>query len=131
MKICIPVTESKGLQSPFSAHYGSAPFFVIADTETKEHSVIAKSSEEGQCGSFPFITQNNVSAIVCSGMGRRALENLNRSNVKAFIPNTICATAEDAITAFNSKQCREMTAESSCTHGHDHGGHGHGKDCNH
>lgn len=128
MKICIPVTESKGLQSPFSAHYGSAPYFVIADTETKEHNVIAKGSEEGQCGSFPFITQNNVSAIVCTGMGRRALENLNRSNVKAFIPETICATAEDAIAAFNSKKYREMTTDSSCSHDHDHN---HGKNCNH
>ncbi len=121
MKICIPVTESKGLQSPFSAHYGSAPFFVIADTETKEHNVITKGSEEGQCGSFPFITQHNVSAIVCTGMGRRALENLNRSNVKAFIPETICATAEDALTAFNNKKCREMEPDSACNH--NHGGH--------
>ena len=33
MKVCIPVTEDHGLQSPVSAHFGSAPLFMIVDIE--------------------------------------------------------------------------------------------------
>ena len=34
MQICIPVVEDKGLQSRVSAHFGSAPAFMIVDTES-------------------------------------------------------------------------------------------------
>ncbi len=130
MKICIPVTESNGMKSSVSAHFGSAPFFVIADTETTEHTVVENKNEHehGQCGSFPVISSNNVQAILCNGMGRRALENLNRTSVKAFIPEVICATAQDALSAFINKKCRELMPEAACSHGHDND---HGKGCNH
>ncbi len=35
MNICIPVNEDKGLQSPVCAHFGSAPAFMIVDTESR------------------------------------------------------------------------------------------------
>ena len=34
MIICIPVTEDKGKQSPVSAHFGSAPIYLLVDTNT-------------------------------------------------------------------------------------------------
>ena len=34
MKICIPVNENNGVDSSVSAHFGSAPFFMIVDSDT-------------------------------------------------------------------------------------------------
>ena len=35
MKICFPTTNLQGLESQVYGHFGSAPGFVIVDTETR------------------------------------------------------------------------------------------------
>ena len=34
MKMCIPVSEVRGLESPVHGHFGSAPAFLAVDSET-------------------------------------------------------------------------------------------------
>ena len=34
MKICIPTNTDSGTESTISGHFGSAPFFMIVDTES-------------------------------------------------------------------------------------------------
>lgn len=34
MNLCIPVTQDLGLQSPVCMHFGSAPLFLIVDTDS-------------------------------------------------------------------------------------------------
>ena len=34
MNICIPITRDNGIQSPVSLHFGSAPLFMVVDTES-------------------------------------------------------------------------------------------------
>ena len=36
MKVCVPVEESRGLESVVYGHFGSAPCFIVADTESGE-----------------------------------------------------------------------------------------------
>jgi len=33
MKICMPVSEAKGMDSVIYGHFGSAPFFAVYDTD--------------------------------------------------------------------------------------------------
>ncbi len=40
MKICFPVELDKGLESEVYGHFGSAPVFVVFDTEAKSISTI-------------------------------------------------------------------------------------------
>ena len=40
MKICFPVESDKGLDSEVFGHFGSAPIFVVFDTETKSTDTI-------------------------------------------------------------------------------------------
>jgi len=35
MKLCIPISEDRGLDSPICGHFGSAPAFLLVDTETR------------------------------------------------------------------------------------------------
>ena len=36
VNICIPVTADRGLESPVSGHFGSAPIFMLVDLETRQ-----------------------------------------------------------------------------------------------
>ncbi len=48
MKVAIPVAEDRGLDSEIYGHFGSAPVFVLVDSETM--SVQALGNAEGTCG---------------------------------------------------------------------------------
>ena len=52
MNVCIPISEDRGLASPVCGHFGSAPAFLVVDTETRSHRVLANTNahhEHGHC----------------------------------------------------------------------------------
>jgi predicted Fe-Mo cluster-binding NifX family protein len=52
MQICIPVMDDRGLDSPVSAHFGSAPAFMIVDTDSGHCRIIANNNHHhahGMC----------------------------------------------------------------------------------
>ena len=46
MKVCVPVSENKGMESVPFGHFGSAPEFVICDLDSNE----VKSINNGDLG---------------------------------------------------------------------------------
>lgn len=77
MKICIPTEEPMGLDSVAYGHFGSAPYFLIYDTETKEIEVIKNNEDEhehGQCNPVAPIRDKGVKALMVAGMGSGALQ---------------------------------------------------------
>ena len=77
MKICIPTEEPMGLDSVAYGHFGSAPYFLIYDTETKEIEVIKNNEDEhehGQCNPVAPIKDKGVQALMVAGMGSGALQ---------------------------------------------------------
>ena len=51
MKICVPSLSPNDLESELSEHFGSAPFYIIYDTEKKAHEVVNNGDTEHQHGS--------------------------------------------------------------------------------
>ncbi len=87
MKICIPTEVPMGLDSIAYGHFGSAPYFLIFDTETKEIEVLNNNEaehEHGQCNPITPLRDKGVKAIVVAGMGARALQNLQSMGIKAY-----------------------------------------------
>ena len=77
MKICIPTEEPMGLDSVAYGHFGSAPYFLIYDSETKEIEVIKNNEDEhehGQCNPVAPIRDKGVKALMVAGMGSGALQ---------------------------------------------------------
>ncbi len=75
MKICIPTEEPMGLDSVAYGHFGSAPYFLIYDTETKEIEVINNNeAEHEQCNPVAPIRDKGVKALMVAGMGSGALQ---------------------------------------------------------
>ena len=99
MKVCVPTDLPGGDTAALSPHFGSAPTYTIIDTETKSVSVLENDhhggdhhhhgghhdhghhdhghSHSGGCGGARQIASKDVEAIVCGGIGRRAMAHLD------------------------------------------------------
>jgi predicted Fe-Mo cluster-binding NifX family protein len=121
MNICIPTTGNSGLSEKVYNHFGSAPYFTIYNTETKEVLVLDNNNQHqnhGVCRPLDVIGSHKVDAILTNGMGRRAVQMLNDGGIKVFILEG--QKVEQAIKNYEANKLRELTVENAC------GGHGHG-----
>jgi len=87
MKICFPVESNKGLESNVYDHFGSAPTFVIFNTETKSHEIINNQNlehEHGKCSPVKALAGKVVDAIVVGGIGAGAVNKLNNMGIKVY-----------------------------------------------
>jgi len=55
MNICIPVESDAGLQSSVNAHFGSAPVFLIVDTDTMDIRAVANKNRVHAHGISPSV----------------------------------------------------------------------------
>ena len=87
MKICFPTETLQGLQSPVYEHFGSAPGFVIVDTESKDVEEINNSDlhhAHGMCQPLKALGGRVVDAIAVGGIGMGALMKLAGSGHKGI-----------------------------------------------
>jgi predicted Fe-Mo cluster-binding NifX family protein len=126
MKVCIPTQEDKGAESLAYGHFGSAPCFIIIDSETGEIRSVANNNQHhahGACHPMSALGGMAVDAVVVGGIGRRAVMGLNEQGIKVY--QAIAGTALENVNALKSGNMIELTVESAC------GGHAHGAECGH
>ena len=131
MNICVPVTEDKGLQSNVSAHFGSAPLFLIVDVESGACWAIPNRDlhhGHGMCQPLLSLAGEAVDGVVVGGIGKGALDKFQAANIRVYLSEspTVIAT----VTAFKAGFLREVTPAEACGH-HGHGPHGHGTGSQH
>lgn len=128
MRLCIPTMNERGLEAPLSAHFGSAPYYTVVETETGKVQVAANpraEHEHGHCQPVAGIADLAPDAVVCMGLGRRALDRLQAAGIQVFIARA--TQVSEALTQFRSGELAPFTLADSCCGGHEHGhGHGHG-----
>jgi predicted Fe-Mo cluster-binding NifX family protein len=125
MIICIPVEKDDGLDSAVCAHFGSAPFFLMVDTETRSARSIPNSDTHhahGMCHPVAALGGEKVDGIVVGGIGMGALNKLNAAGFQVFQSQS--GTARETIEAFTSGKLPVFTPQKTC--GGHAGGHGHG-----
>ena len=92
MKICIPVEKDEGIDSAVYGHFGSAPYFLIYDMESKSAEVIENSNQHhshGTCNPLGAISEKNVGAVITGGMGMGAVQSFgNRMRLTISEPET-------------------------------------------
>ena len=134
MKICFPVVKNDGLESTVCEHFGSAPMYLLVDSQTgeiKEQSNRDKGHTHGNCQPLKAIAGLSVDAIVVGGIGRGALNGLNQSGLKVFQAHS--GTIADNLAQMAAEQLKELTSNDVCgghtnSHGHGHGA-GQGSGC--
>lgn len=127
MRLCLPTIDGSGLPGRLSPHFGSAPFFTLVDTASglvEAWSNAHEHHEHGRCNPAMGLVGRNLDAVVCRGLGRRALQRLLDAGIPVLV--TEAWTVAGALEAFHAGELRTMSDEEACA-GHDHGhaeGHG-------
>lgn len=119
MKICFPVENSTGLESPVYGHFGSAPAFVIVDSENNEIKAVQNSNQHhahGMCQPLKALGGEQVDAIVVGGIGAGALNRLKAMGIAVF--QASARTVKENMSLFGEGKLPETNA----TCGHHHGG---------
>jgi predicted Fe-Mo cluster-binding NifX family protein len=124
MRLCIPTMNERGLEAPLSAHFGSAPYYTVVETETGKVEVAANpraQHEHGHCEPVAGIADLSPDAVVCMGLGRRALDRLQTAGIQVFVARA--TQVSQAVLQFRSGELAPFTSDGTCSGGH---GHGHG-----
>ena len=120
MKICIPTQDASGLQALLYGHFGSAPYFTIVDAETDDVETISNFNDHhqhGQCSPLETIGKHNISAMICRGMGRRAVQALAEAGITVYLGDGL--TVEDCLQKFRNDQLSILSVDDACQgHGH-------------
>lgn len=127
MKVCFPVTQNQGLDSLVFDHFGSAPLFLIVETDGNTVAEVANRDfghQHGACRPLWALGGKNVEAIAVGGIGAGALAGLVQAGMKVYQarPGTVATNLE----CFARAELPELTMRQVCGgHGQGHG-HGHG-----
>lgn len=122
MKICIPVNKDQGLQSEVCAHFGSAPAFLIVDTDNNDcHAIVNQNQhhEHGTCAPFAMLQGEILDGVVVGGIGMGALNRLMAAGLSVFRAEhpTVSMTVE----AYKAGSLKRMQPGMACGgHSHDH-----------
>ncbi|MCC6157574.1 MAG: NifB/NifX family molybdenum-iron cluster-binding protein [Deltaproteobacteria bacterium] len=128
MNICIPVEQDNGLDSAVCAHFGSAPFFLMVDTDTQACRAIPNRNQHhahGMCQPLAALAGEHPDAIVVGGIGRGALMRLVEGGLRVY--RAAPGTARQLTEALIAGRLAPMSELETCGgHGHAHQ-HGHGQ----
>jgi predicted Fe-Mo cluster-binding NifX family protein len=111
----MPVLDDKGLDSLVYGHFGSAPFFAVYDTDTKDIVFTNNNESEhehGKCMPVDAIRALNAEAVLCKGMGMRAANLLLAAGIKPFLVDA--STVSDAIGKYHVQEVRVLDESTSC-----------------
>jgi predicted Fe-Mo cluster-binding NifX family protein len=126
MKVCFPVAEVNGIESEVYGHFGSAPTFVIVETDTSKITTVNNKDQEhahGACNPLKKLNNEHVDALVVAGIGMGALNVLNQSGIKVF--QAQAPTVRENIALLTKGSLPEFNSQNTCA------GHGHGIGCGH
>jgi predicted Fe-Mo cluster-binding NifX family protein len=87
MKVAFPTENLKAMDSMVFEHFGSAPGFVIVDTESKNVEEIDNNDahhEHGMCQPLKALGGRSVDAVAVGGIGAGALMKLLTQGVKVY-----------------------------------------------
>jgi predicted Fe-Mo cluster-binding NifX family protein len=120
MKLCFPIESENGLKSVIYTHFGSAPMFIIYDTETNTTNTINNQNlghEHGMCSPLKALNGKSIDAIVVGGIGAGAIGKLTAMGIKVFKANE--GTILENVELFKYNSLPEITINDACRQ---HGG---------
>ncbi|MFH1367750.1 MAG: NifB/NifX family molybdenum-iron cluster-binding protein [Elusimicrobiota bacterium] len=115
MRICIPTETNEGKTARVYGHFGSAPFFTVYDTGKNTVEVIDNSNQHhshGMCHPMASLDGKGIDAVVCGGMGARAVQKLNECGIKAF--RAVEGSVTEIVSRFAEGGLEEITMENAC-----------------
>lgn len=121
MKICFSTQNLKGLDSIVFEHFGSAPGFVIVETDTMAVEEIQNGDlhhAHGMCQPLKALGGRTVDAVAVGGIGAGALMKLQSQGVTVF--KAIPISVKENLELLAKDQLPRFSVRETC------GGHGGG-----
>ncbi len=115
MKICFPVESDQGLNSDVFGHFGSAPLFVVFDTDEKTVSTINNQDlghVHGMCNPLKALNGKKMDIIIVGGIGAGAIMKLNGMGIKVYKASK--GTVQENLESFENNSLSEMTKDQTC-----------------
>ena len=128
MRVCFPVQKEEGITSTVFNHFGSAPAFVVVDTDSNTLSTIRNGDRHhahGACNPLKALDDQKIDVVVVGGIGAGALARLNQAGIKVY--RAASGTIQENLALFAGRGLAEYAPQASCS-GHSHG---HGGGCSH
>ncbi|HUV29963.1 MAG TPA: NifB/NifX family molybdenum-iron cluster-binding protein [Acidobacteriota bacterium] len=103
------------MDSTIHEHFGSAPYFTLYDTETEEINVIENRNahhSHGTCHPMSQLARYHIDAVLCSGMGRRAIEALNAEGIRTL--DTDVTATREAVRMFSEGSLSDIESARAC-----------------
>ncbi len=114
MRVCVPSAGGGGLEDLVGEHFGRSPTYTIYDTETGAVEVLPNTSEHMGGVGLPaeLLAQAGVDVVICSGIGRRAVELLESYGIE--VVTGASGTVGEAIRAWREGR---LGGTAPCDHG--------------
>jgi predicted Fe-Mo cluster-binding NifX family protein len=115
MKIGFAIQTNEGMESRVYDHFGSAPAFIIVDTEGKEVQIVNNKDLlhiHGACNPVMALDGKSVNAMVVGGIGGGALIKLNASGIKVY--GAGAPTIKENLALLGENKLQELSVNNSC-----------------
>jgi predicted Fe-Mo cluster-binding NifX family protein len=125
VNICIPIRTDEGLDSRVFAHFGSAPAFLLVDSETGECRTIDNQNQHhthGMCSPLTSLLGERIDAVIVGGIGAGALGKLAAAGIP--VHRARHTTVRETVAAMAAGELPAVGSELTCCH-EGHGGHHH------
>jgi predicted Fe-Mo cluster-binding NifX family protein len=122
MRIAISADNRAGLEAPISPHFGRCPYYVLADVEGDQITIVQTVENpyfsQHEPGAVPeFIRRQGVQVMLTGGMGHRAVDFFIRVGIQPV--TGVSGTVQEAISRYLKG---ELTGVAPCAesiaHGH-------------
>jgi predicted Fe-Mo cluster-binding NifX family protein len=128
MRLLIPTTDANGAAAQLSGHFGRAPYYTVADTETGAAVSVANPSVShghGECvPASEALGPGAYDAVVCQGIGAGAISRLAQAGVPVYVHDG--PDVASAMAAFRASSLRMAGQDDGCGGGSGScGGHEH------
>lgn len=121
MKLCFPVEDSSSLDNPVYGHFGSAPAFVIVDSETLSYEAIANGNRThapGMCNPLAALQGREIDGVIVGGIGAGALGRLAAAGIN--VHKASAGSVRENVHLHREGRLPRFEPNRTC------GGHGHG-----
>jgi predicted Fe-Mo cluster-binding NifX family protein len=125
MKVCFAVEKDNGIESTVYGHFGSAPVFIMVDTETGKVGTVDNrdlNHVHGACNPIQAIGGAAVDAVVVGGIGAGAISGLNARGISVYA--AAAETVNQNLGLLKEGKLSLLTLQHACG-GHGQGGCGH------
>ncbi len=115
MKVGFAVQTNEGIESKVYDHFGTAPAFIIVDTEGEEVTTVNNRDlhhVHGACNPVMALDGKRVDAMIVGGIGAGALTKLYAVGIKVYGAGAL--TVKENLSLLSEDKLQELSVNNSC-----------------